>query len=122
MAGIRNFSYDTIRATTKNLKDQLSLQSSSTSFFKSENSSPLDKPTYDGFINSMKQTIKLAEEINQQFYAAKKDMEKGLIVEARYKEILRPLHDLLTDTDKKIVIDGFDTSGIISECKKFGLN
>lgn len=118
---IPSIEYFNLRINVKNLQEQIHLGEQTTDFIrKSEATNPLNSSMYDGLVASMKQAKIMASEIYSQFEALKKDFDTGAIVQARYKELLKPLYDLLTSGEELIKIDGFDTAAIAKELAKVG--
>lgn len=120
---IPSVEYYNLRDSVSNLQAQIELGSQTTDYIrKSEDTNPLNSSMYEGLIASMKQAKIMASQIFVQFEALKRDFDTGAIVQARYKELLKPLYDLLTTGDELIKIDGFDTAIIAKELTRAGYN
>jgi len=118
--GIRNNNWDLLPLTVNAMKRELKNQSKVSSFYKAKKAGDIGleiatKNLTDNFLV----IEKLAENINQKFSSLKKDYTDNIINLARYKDALKPLHELMTG-ENKLDVKALNTSEIVEALKEAG--
>lgn len=118
---IRNTNWDNLPTTVNALKEKMQNQAKGKNSFQKANVDDQNfKNVIAGFSVSCLETTGLAKQVYEQFKFLKSDFDKKVINAARYKEGLKPLHELLVGMSEKVNIKELNTPEIATELKRAG--
>ncbi|OYU53823.1 MAG: hypothetical protein CFE25_17160 [Chitinophagaceae bacterium BSSC1] len=118
---IRNAKWDMLPNTVAALKSTIRKQNENGDAFKKSNS---DSPNFKNAISALAvstiETNGYAKQVTDQFRMLKSDYDKKIINAARYKEALKPLHELLVGMGQKIQISDLPADEIAQQLQLVG--
>lgn len=118
---MRSNEYDKLPLSVETLKGKIKKENEKNNAFQKSKVSDGDfNKVIDGFAAACVETSGHAKQVYEQFKALKNDYKNKVINLARYKESLKPLHELLVGMGQKIQIHGFPASEIAKELEEVG--
>lgn len=116
---MRNNFYDSIPESIETIKKSLAIRNKDADTFNKSKDFD-DSSELKRFAKSYQITDQLGKKLFNQFSMLKSDFDAGQINSARYRDNLKPLHNLLTS--QKVDVLGLNTPLIANELKKMGFN